>query len=255
MNYYLAPNLNPDNHAFFDRTGGVSQGIYNSLNFNYKSNDNPRCLIENMNIVADYYGVPPQNIVRLYQDHTNKAVFIDRPSQYQFRADGVVTNRRGLVLGITTADCAPVLFADHKNGIIGAAHAGWRGVLFGIIEHTIDIMLRYGARINNIAVAVGPCLQKESFEVKDDMMGLFVESDHEMYNFFNPVPGKKGQFLCDLEGIIGYRLARMGIDDVSFSEIDTYSNPDSFFSYRRNCHQGLIKTAGDFPIQLSTICL
>jgi YfiH family protein len=255
MNFYQAPNLIEGKHAFFGRTGGVSQGIYSSLNFNYKSQDDLRNLAKNMQIVGNFYHRPAQNIARLLQAHTNEVIFIDRPSQFEVRADGVVTNSPYLVLGITTADCIPILFADYRRGIIGAAHAGWRGVLYGVIENTIEVMLKYGARINNISAAAGPCLQKGSFEVKNDMRSQFINMNKELGDFFDPRDDHDEAYLCDLEGIISYKLERMGIYDVTLSGIDTYTNPKSFFSYRRNMHQGLIQVKGDFPIQLSTICL
>lgn len=255
MEHYLAPNLTKNTHAFFGRQGGVSKGIYESLNFNFKSKDTPENIAANLSLIGKFYNLPAKNVVRLYQDHTNKAVFIDQPSQYQIHADGMVTNKPNLILGVTTADCTPVLFADYEHGLIGAAHAGWRGVLYGVIENTLEVMLQYGAKLDNIAVAAGPCLQKQNFEVKNDMRQLFIDYDHEMQNFFEPRDDFNESFLCDIEGIIKFRLEKAGINNHSFSGIDTYSEPKKFFSYRRNSHQGLINNPGDFPIQLSTICL
>ena len=250
---YNAPNLPAAKHAFFGRTGGVSKGINASLNFNYRGSDNPQNLVKNLNIAAAYYGLPGSRIIRLRQAHTAKAVYLDRPSQYQVEADGVATDKPGLILGITTADCIPVLLADYKNGIIGAAHAGWRGALGGVVENTVKIMLEHGAVLENIAAATGPCLQKENFAVRDDMRDLFIEQDTGNAAFFEPLAN--GQYLCDLEQYLKHLLTLLGITNVSLSGIDTYANDRLYFSYRRFCHRDQIKQAGDFGIELSTVCL
>lgn len=250
---YNAPNLPLTKHAFFGRTGGFSKGIYNSLNFNYHSSDNPQNLIKNLNVAGAYYGLSGKRIVRLKQAHTAKSVFLDKPSQYQVEADGVVTDKSGMILGITTADCIPVLLADYKNGIIGAAHAGWRGALGGVVENTLKIMLEHGANLHEIAAATGPCLQKQNFAVRDDMRDLFIQQDSENAIFFTPIDN--GQYLCDLEQYVKHRLNLSGVTNVSLSGIDTYDNEKLYFSYRRFCHRNQIKQSGDFGIELSTICL
>ena len=250
---YNAPNLPAVKHAFFGRTGGFSKGIYNSLNFNYKGSDSPKNLERNLNVVGAYYGLSGKKVIRLCQAHTNKAVYLDHPSQYQIEADGVVTDKTDLVLGITTADCIPVLLADYKHGIIGAAHAGWRGALSGVVENTVKLMLEHGAKLENIAVATGPCLQKQNFETRDDMRNLFIAQSPDNAEFFTPIEGEK--YLCDLEQYLKHRISLLGITDISLSNIDTYSDDKHYFSYRRFCHLNLIKQPGDFGIELSTICL
>ncbi len=250
---YNAPNLPLAKHAFFGRTGGVSKGIFNSLNFNYKGTDSPQNLSHNLDIVGAYYGLSGKRIVRLCQNHTSIAVYLNKPSQYKIEADGVVTDKPNIILGITTADCIPVLFADYQNGIIGAAHAGWRGALKGIVQNTVELMIQHGAKIENIAAATGPCLQKENFFVRDDMRNLFLEQSKDNSAFFTPVGN--GQYLCDLEQYVNRRLEQMGIKNISLSGIDTYSNDKLYFSYRRFCHLKSIKPGGGFGIELSTICL
>ncbi len=250
---YNAPNLPLTKHAFFGRTGGVSKGINASLNFNYRGSDDPQNLVKNLNIAAAYYGLPGSRIIRLRQAHTAKAVYLDRPSQYQIEADGVVTGQIGLILGITTADCIPVLLADYKNNIVGAAHAGWRGALGGVVENTVKIMIEHGAELGNIAAATGPCLQKENFAVRDDMRDLFMQQSSDNASFFTPI--EEGQYLCDLEQYVKHRLNLSGIENVSLSGIDTYADGKLYFSYRRFCHNNKIKQTGDFGIELSTICL
>ena len=191
--------------------------------------------------------------MRPCQGHTDKAVYVDRPSRYEIEADGVVTDRPGIILGITTADCMPVLLADEKHGVIGAAHAGWRGALAGVIENTVKVMLEKGAAVEDIAAAAGPCLQKESFEVQNDMRNLFLDRDKDNERFFTPCAGER--WLCDLEAFVRHRLDLIGIKNVSFSGIDTYTNPELYFSYRRCRHLGQIAVKDDFPIELSTIRL
>ena len=250
---YNAPNLPAPKHAFFGRTGGVSKGIYNSLNFNYRGDDKPENLERNLDIAGAYYGLPGKRVVRLCQAHTSKAIYIDKPSQYEIDADAAVTDKTGIILGITTADCIPVLLADFKSGIIGAAHAGWRGALKGVIENTVKIMTERGAQLNNIAAATGPCLQKNNFEVKDDMRNLFIEQSSQNDRFFESTGD--GKYLCDLEQYVKSRLELCGINNISLSNIDTYADEKHYFSYRRFCHRNLITRQGAFGIELSTICL
>ena len=252
-NIYNAPNLEAVKHAFFGRKGGFSKPPYESLNFNIKSRDNPYNIKRNLDIAAAYYGMPGYRIVRLIQSHGALAVYVDKQSQYEITADGVVTDKKGLILGITTADCVPVLFADYKNGVIGAAHAGWRGALNGILESTLDLMLERGAELKNIAAAAGPCLQKQNFEVRDDMRDLFLAQSPENEVFFSPLD--EGRYLCDLQAYVKHRLELKGVENISLSSIDTYSDEEHYFSYRRAVHKNEIAQHGDFGIELSTISL
>ena len=250
---YNAPNLPLAKHAFFGRTGGVSKGIFNSLNFNYKGADSPQNLSRNLDIAAAYYGLSGKRIIRLCQNHTSTAIYLNKPSQYEIEADGVVTDKLNLILGITTADCIPVLFADYKNGVIGAAHAGWRGALNGVIKNTVNTMLKHGAKTENIIAATGPCLQKENFFVHDDMRNLFIQQSKDNAIFFTSI--NNNQYLCDLEQYVKHQLEKLNINNISISGIDTYSNESLYFSYRRFCHLKIIKPGGGFGIELSTICL
>ena len=253
VNFYLAPNLPADRHAFFGRNGGVSEGIYASFNFNRKSRDKAENIEKNLELVGRFYGLPGNAVMRPCQGHTDKAVYVDRPSRYEIEADGVVTDRPGIILGITTADCMPVLLADEKHGVIGAAHAGWRGALAGVIENTAKVMLEKGAAVEDITAAAGHCLQKESFEVQNDMRNLFLDRDKDNERFFTPCAGER--WLCDLEAFVRHRLDLIGIKNVSFSGIDTYTNPELYFSYRRCRHLGQIAVKDDIPIELSPIRL
>lgn len=251
---YFAPNILPHYHCFFGADGGVSNGIYQSLNTNFKSNDKKENIAQNLTIIAQHYDLAHNSFLLLNQGTSGHVEFTEKASQHQITADGIVTTTPNIILGIKTADCAPVLFFDEIDGIIGAAHAGWRGALNGIVENTIKIMLEHGARIENIHAAVGPCLQQKSFECMDDMRQAFLQADADNYRWFEKgVDNKHFQF--NLEGYIVHKLEKLKLGSISASGIDTFTAEGDFFSYRRNTKQGLLTSAKDFPTQLSTIKL
>ena len=253
VNFYLAPNLPPARHAFFGRCGGASTDKYDSFNFNYRSKDKPENIERNLELVGKFYGLTGAAVMRPRQAHTATSVYVDRPSRYEIDADGVVTDKPDIILGITTADCMPVLLADDRHGVVGAAHAGWRGALAGVVENTIALMMKKGARREDIAAAAGPCLQKQSFEVRRDMLSLFLAQDEANAEFFTPFAADG--WLFDLESYMRRRLNLAGIENVSFSGIDTFTEEELYFSYRRACRQGLVTEPADFPVELSTIKL
>lgn len=249
---YFAPNIPISNHCFFDRHGGTSQGIYDSLNMSIRSQDTPDNVWQNLNIAMHYYNKDLSNLNILKQGTTNKAIYIASPERYQTFADGAVTDKKGIVLAIRTADCAPVLFYDKEHQIIGVAHAGWRGALSGILENTLDIMLSLGAKPKTIAAAIGPCLQKESFECQKDMYDKFMQTESSYKKFF--YPQDKTHWLFDAEKFCCERLLKYGLQNITTSGINTYTDTN-YFSYRRNCHQNLIAVPFDYPTHLSTIML
>ena len=171
---YFSPNIPANKHCFFDRLGGISQGLYASRNTAFASQDNEQNIITNLTLCAQQFGLGYNNIAMLHEGISNKAVFITTPTIYQIDADGMVTNKAGILLSLYTADCCPVLFYDKANHVIGAAHAGWRGALNGILENTLDLMLQHGAQKSSLAVALGPCLQNKSFECRQDMYLQFI---------------------------------------------------------------------------------
>lgn len=251
---YLAANLPSDKHCFFGAEGGVSQGLYVSLNVNRKSADSPKNIRRNLEIIAARYNLGFENLMLLDQGVTSHTEYIERPTQWQLTADGVVTGSKDSILCIATADCAPVLFRDDKAGLIGAAHAGWRGAVRGILENTLKIMLGKGASPDNIAVAVGPCLQQPSFETGLDMYDEFINAAPDNRKYFTA--GKDAEhFQFDMESFIVDKLRALGLKNISASHIDTYAAEGKFFSFRRNTHLGLIGRPGDFPVHLSTIIL
>lgn len=249
---YVSPLLDPAKHCFFDRFGGVSSGLYDSLNFNVKSQDSKDNIQANIEIVAQKFGLTSNCVALIFQNISSDAIYVDTPSQFQFHADGMVTKQKNIILGITTADCAPVMFADYQNQVIGIAHAGWRGAVKGIMENTLQLMLEHGACKNNIIAVIGPCLQKPSFECKADMHQEFMAQDTYNQTFFTATDNEHYQF--DSAEYLIHRLNKFGITNVSSSTIDTYTD-EAYFSYRRNTHRQLIGSRADFPIQLSTIML
>lgn len=249
---YTAINLPANKHYFFDRHGGVSDGKYASLNASLRSLDSKENVFKNLKIAAAHYHQPLQNLTILVQGVSNHAVYIDQPSQYKLSADGMVTDKPGIILALRTADCAPLLFYDEKHQIIGAAHAGWRGVLRGVIENTLDLMLSLGAEKQHIAVAIGPCLQKNSFACQADMYQEFIRTDKNYQQFFAIQDDL--HWLFDAEKFCIHRLKTYGITNIVASGINTYTD-DDYFSYRRNCHQNLVSVPLDFPSHLSTIML
>lgn len=236
-------------HGFFTRNGGLSQGLFKSLNCGYGKGDDPIAVAvnrENVTIaIAERFNLAlPYDLAVNTQIHSNKVVFIKKPDE-MCEADALVTKKKRLLLGVLTADCCPILLADHENKIIAAVHAGWRGVKDGIIQNTVRMMKEKGA--NNIHAAIGPCLWAEHFDVKDDFLRAF-EQDQRADHFFL----KEGKaFLFDFPGYIYEILSSCGLASVTKSPYDTYTHADLFFSYRRKTH----KNEPSFGVQLSVIGL
>jgi YfiH family protein len=224
-------------HVFFSREGGVSQGIYASLNAGIGSQDDPVHVTENRRRMAEVMGVMPGNFLSLYQIHSADAVIADRVWDVASRprADAIVTCTPGLAIGVTAADCGPVLFADPQARVIGAAHAGWKGALTGVLEKTIDAMEAIGGRRRDIVVAIGPLIRQQSYEVGGEFVVRFTEADPDHARFFIPSV-RDGHAMFDLGGFIRMRLERAGVLTIDDTGIDTYSD-DRFFSYRRSVHR------------------
>ncbi|OAN53985.1 peptidoglycan editing factor PgeF [Magnetospirillum moscoviense] len=239
-------------HAFFTREGGVSTGIYASLNCGPGSNDEPSAVAENRSRAMAMLNLPDKALVTVHQAHTAESILVDAPFASDSRpvADGMVTTRPGLALGILTADCAPVLFADRKGGVIGAAHAGWKGALAGILDNTLARMAEQGAKAKNVVAAIGPCIGQRSYEVGPDFPAAFLAESADNADFFAPSP-KAGHFLFDLPGYVSRKLARLGVQDVTRLPADTLRDKARFFSYRRTTLAG----EPDYGRQLSVIVL
>lgn len=240
-------------HAFFTREGGVSNGIYASLNCGAGSSDDPTHVQENKRRAAAHLELEEDRLVTLYQVHSPEVVTLSDPAPIltnRPEADAMVTRTPGVALGILTADCAPVLFADAKSGVIGAAHAGWRGALGGVVENTIAAMEDLGAMRREIRATVGPCIAQTSYQVGADFPDPFVEDDAGAIALFRP-DGETGKHLFDLQGYVLRRLKQAGIGSPGTLDMDTYAAENLFFSYRRTCHRG----EDDYGRGLSAIAL
>jgi YfiH family protein len=223
-------------HAFFSREGGVSEGIYAGLNGGLGSNDDPANVAENRRRMAQQIGVAPEHFLSVHQIHSPDVVVATGPWQGDKpRADALVTRTEGIALGVTAADCGPILLVDPTARVIGAVHAGWKGALTGVLESTIDAMGKLGAERDGIVAAIGPLIRQPSYEVGPEFVERFIDADAENGMFF--LPGERdGHAMFDLAGFIRMRLENAGvlmIDDVG---IDTYSD-ERFYSYRRSVHR------------------
>lgn len=239
-------------HMFFTRTGGVSEGIYASLNCGPGSDDDTGAVLDNRARAMAVLDQDPQSLVTVHQHHSPIAVRVHETWDIANapKADAMVTSAPGVVLGILTADCAPVLFCDADAGVVGAAHAGWKGALGGVIEATLELMIDAGAQIDSIRAAVGPCIQQPSYEVGAEFRSSFMEAGSANERFFQPGTSD-GKFQFDLSGYVTYRLGETGIGSVENLGIDTYTDEKLFFSYRRATHRG----EPDYGRELSAIVL
>lgn len=235
-------------HGFLGRVGGVSTGAFATLNTGPGSDDDPRAVAENRRRAVEAV-LPGAVLLSPYQVHGAEVVIVTEPWTERPRADALVTNRPGLALGILTADCAPVLFADRAAGVVGAAHAGWKGALAGVTDTTLAAMEALGADRARIVAAVGPCIAQASYEVDDAFARRFCEHDPANERFF--VEARPGHPRFDLPGYVASRLAAAGVARVELTAHDTYADEARFFSYRRATHRG----EGDNGRQLSIIGL
>jgi YfiH family protein len=226
-------------HAFFTRQGGVSTGLYASLNGGIGSADSAAHVIENRARMAAALGVEPRCLITAYQIHSPQVIVAEGPwpAEARPRADAIVTRSTALAIGVSTADCGPVLFADPKARVIGAAHAGWRGALTGVLEATIAAMARLGAAREAIRVALGPMIRQPNYEVGPDLIERFAAEDRESGSFFAPAV-RAGHALFDLPGYIAARLTRAGVGHIEDLNACTYADAARFFSYRRATHLG-----------------
>jgi len=237
-------------HGFLGRRGGVSEGAMWGLNTGFGSGDDKRAIAENRRRATEAV-LAGADLATVHQVHSAECVVVDRPSPQDARphADAMVTDGPGLLLGILTADCAPILFADEVAGIVGAAHAGWRGALAGVTDSTIARMEELGASRERIAAAVGPCIAQPSYEVDETFRQRFLDADTDNDRFF--VPGGSGRPHFDLQAYARHRLLSAGIGEVETVRLDTYAEEERFFSYRRSTHRG----EPDYGRQISLIGL
>ncbi|MBL4801758.1 MAG: peptidoglycan editing factor PgeF [Emcibacter sp.] len=245
----LSPNIR---HGFFTRKGGHSSGLYSSMNCGPGSDDNPHLVLKNRQRILLELAPQADQLCGLYQIHSNIVHFLEEPwtGDNLPKGDAMVTRQKHIALGILTADCAPVLFADPKNGVIGAAHAGWKGALTGILKNTLRMMCHNGAEISSITATVGPCIAQENYEVGPEFLTSFKNQQADHRQFFQDSPNKD-HYLFDLKAFCMDRLTRYGLKNITCLPHDTYARKDLFFSYRRATHHH----EKDYGRQISTIML
>ena len=231
--------LSPLRHGFFTRKGGASSGIFAGLNCGTGSSDLAEVVQINRARVAESMGVPLTNLATVHQVHSADVVTLTGPQterEAKPRADAMVTATPGLALAVLTADCQPVLFADPRAGVIGAAHAGWRGTMDGVLEATVAAMEKLGAARQAIRVAIGPTISQRAYEVGPEFVERFIDEDRDNARFFAQGQGDRAMF--DLPGLAVHRLRQMGLAHVEWTRHCTFSDPERFFSYRRTTHAG-----------------
>jgi polyphenol oxidase len=237
-------------HGFFTRAGGVSVGVFASLNCGFSSGDDRVLVAENRARALRRLDLPADSLCTVRQVHSARVLAVSEAGHQAVEADALVTDRPGLALGVVCADCAPVLIADRRAGVIGCAHAGWRGALAGVIEATVDAMTKLGARRQAMRAAIGPCIAQPSYEVGPDLLAEFMAADPRSEPLFEPIAGSD-RLLFDLKGYVLRRLAAAGIDDRMALPDDTLADETRFFSARRTRRQG----GERFGLLLSAIAL
>ncbi|WP_371397338.1 peptidoglycan editing factor PgeF [Fretibacter rubidus] len=241
-------------HGFFGRVGGVSKGQYSSLNTGRGSGDNPDNVTENRRRVARALGTSEPQLQSLSQIHSRDVLIIDSPTREQPKADGLVTKTPGLGISALSADCAPVLFADTKAGVIGSAHAGWRGALSGVTDAVIDAMESVGATRKDIHAVIGPCIHIDHYQVGPDFRDAFIKDDSDNSRYFDPGPTRDDgseSYYFSLLGYLTTRLSNAGVERIGWSMDCTYALPEQYFSYRYNTHNGI----SDYGRNISAIML
>ena len=222
-------------HGFFTRRGGTSSGIFKGLNCGAGSSDQSEAVIINRGRVADAMQVPHDHLMGVHQIHSADVVTVGSATQDRPKADALVTATKGIALSVLSADCQPVLFADTQAGVIGAAHAGWKGALDGVLPQTVEAMIALGAKRENICAAIGPCISQRAYEVGPDFMDNFMDEDPDNARFFAQGNGDKLQFDLPAFGLKSLRTA--GITKAEWTRHCTYNDQERFYSYRRSVHQ------------------
>jgi len=222
-------------HGFFGRQGGASSGVFKGLNCGFGSTDQHDIVAINRSRVAHAMGVPDTHLIGVHQIHSADVVTVTDVTADKPKADALVTATKGIALSVLTADCQPVLFADKDAGVIGAAHAGWKGALNGVLDATLDAMVALGAARENIVAVIGPSISQRAYEVGEDFADRFIEEDHTNARFF--ANGVAGKMQFDLPAFGLARLRAAEIKDAAWTRHCTYASEERFFSYRRTCHR------------------
>ena len=221
-------------HCFYSRKNGVSKGYYESLNCGLGSGDKKENVLKNLESVAKKITCSKESLITLNQKHSNQVIHFDseRSVKNKLTGDAIVSEVKNIGIGILTADCAPIFFYDHKKKIIGCAHAGWKGALEGIIRNTVKKFNELNSNNNDLIVAVGPCIGKKNYEVKKDFFEKFILQDKNNKNFFNRTNDER--YFFDLRGFINRELSNLNIKNIDNIEMDTFSEKEFFYSYRRS---------------------
>ena len=221
-------------HCFFSRKNGVSKGYYESLNCGLGSDDKKENVSKNLELVAKKITCNKESLITLNQQHTNQVIHFDsnKSVKNKLTGDAIVSEVKNIGIGILTADCAPIFFYDRKKKIIGCAHAGWKGVLRGVIKNTVKKFNELNSNNNDLIAAVGPCINKKNYEVKADFFEKFISQDKNNENFFNKI--SSGKYFFDLRGFINKELSNLNIKNIDNIEMDTFSEREFFYSYRRS---------------------
>lgn len=228
--------LTPLRHGFFTRKGGASSGIFAGLNCGQGSSDQAEIVSINRTRVAEAMAVSEPNLVTVHQVHSAEVATVDGPLNDKPKADAMVTATPGVALGILTADCQPVLFADAEAGVIGAAHAGWRGAVSGVLTRTVEAMEALGADRENIRAVIGPCISQRAYEVGPELLDDFLVEDQDNSRFF--AAGRGDRYMFDLPSFGLHKLREAGVGEAIWTGHCTYSDPERFYSYRRTTHEG-----------------
>jgi YfiH family protein len=246
------PTLEGVRHGFFTRHGGVGEGLYASLNCGFGAADAPAVVEANRACAMTSLGLPATALVTVHQIHSADVVTVETPwpRERNPKADALVTRQAGVCLGVLTADCVPVLFADPAAGVIGAAHAGWKGALGGVLAATVEAMCRLGAEVGRVRAAIGPAIQQASYEVGPEFPGRFAERDAANLRFFQR-SARAGHFMFDLPGFVEHSLTVLGLETVGNVRLDTCADEQRFFSYRR----ATLRSEPDYGRMLSAIAL
>ncbi|MBA1338500.1 MAG: hypothetical protein FD546_000355 [Pelagibacterales bacterium] len=222
-------------HCFFSRKNGFSNGVYKSLNCGSGSNDKKENIIKNLEFISKKISCSKNALITLNQKHTNQIIYFNdkRSIKNKLTGDSMVTQLKNIGIGVLTADCAPILFFDPKNKIIGCAHAGWKGALNGIIKNTVQKFNELNSNNNELIAVVGPCISKDNYNVRSDLLEKFIYVDKQNEQFFNKIDNQYYSF--DLRSFINNELSKLNIKNIDNIEMDTFSKKEYFFSYRRSC--------------------
>ncbi|NVK20040.1 MAG: peptidoglycan editing factor PgeF [Methylocystaceae bacterium] len=249
---YLKADHIKATHGFFTRKGGISTGVYNSLNCAWGSKDDLKDVLTNRALVVQALGPDVSDLLSAAQVHSNRVQIVDRiwSRERAPELDALVTKEPYIALGILTADCAPVLFSDDDNRVIGAAHAGWKGAIGGVLENTVEAMVSIGAERAKIKAAVGPCIHQPSYEVDTGFRKTFLNMDPAFASYFTDGQSEN-KYQFDLPGFVIAKLDGLALASVEGSRVDTYEDEENFFSYRRTTH----RSEPDYGRQISAIVL